>query len=190
MIFQRTQPARRRRGFTLIESMATIAVLGALGSTASFLILDAVDDYTDASLSVQLHAEMSIALDRAMRELRKIELDATASGVAPDLDSMIINWITWTDSSGNAYQLGKAGTELQLEVAGGGLATLLTDVTAVTFTIFDEDNVNLGAVCAAATCDPVRRISLDVTTSRSGVSQSLRFKAFIRSTMSGAQGGA
>ena len=32
--------------------MATIAVLGILGSTASFLILDAVDDYTDASLTV------------------------------------------------------------------------------------------------------------------------------------------
>ncbi len=169
--------------------MATIVVLGVLGSTASYLILDSVDDYTKAALQAQLHAEMSIALDRAMREIRKIELDDTATGVAPDITAMTVSSLQWEDSSANAYQLVKVGSELQLAVAGGGLATLLTDVTALTIVIFNEDNTNL-VVCAGATCDPVRRVSVDVTTQRNGVTQSLRFKAFIRSTMSGAQGGA
>jgi len=189
MIVRSSQPGARRRGFTFIESMATIVVLGVLGSTASFLILDSVDDYTEASLQAQLHAEMSIALDRALREIRKIELDSAASGVAPDITAMTVSSLQWEDSSANAYQLVKVGTELQLAVAGGGLATLLTDVSALTIKIFDEDNIDLGT-CAGATCDPVRRISFDVTTQRNGVTQSLRFKAFIRSTMSGAQGGA
>ena len=63
-----------RSAFTLIESMATVSVLAILGSITSFLVLDAVDGYTDASNSAQLHAELSIALDRAARELRMIEL--------------------------------------------------------------------------------------------------------------------
>ncbi len=189
MTVRSRQPACRRGGFTFIESMATIVVLGVLGSTASFLILDSVDDYTEASLQAQLHAEMSIALDRALREIRKIELDAAASGVAPDITAMTVSSLQWEDSAGDAYHLVKVGSELQLAVAGGGLATLLTDVTALTIAIFDEDNTNL-VLCAGAACDPVRRISIDVTTQRSGVTQSLRFKAFIRSTMSGAQGGA
>ena len=118
-----------RRGFTFVESMATIVVLGVLGSTSSFLVLDAVDDYTDASLSAQLQAELSIAMDRAMREIRKIELDASAAGVAPDITSMVVASLQWEDSSGNAYHLVKVGTELQLQVAGGALATLMTGHT-------------------------------------------------------------
>jgi len=190
MTVRTRQPEHRRRGFTLVESMATIAVLGILGSTASFLILDAVDDYTDASVRVQLHSEMSIALDRAMREIRKIELDTSAADVAPDITSMAVTLLQWEDSSGNAYRLGTSGSELQLQIAGGAIATLLTDVTALTISIFNEDNADLGASCAGAGCDAVRRIAVDVTTQRNGVTESLRFKAFIRSTMSGAQGGA
>ena len=177
---------RRRRGFTLVESMATIAVLGVLGSSASYLILDSVDDYTDATTSAQLHAEMSIALDRAMRELQKIELDGAVTGVAPNITSVTSIWIMWEDAAANSYQLGMAGSDLQLEVAGGGLSTLLTDVTSLTISIFNESNVDIGPACAGAACDPVRRIVVDVTTQRSGVTESLRFKVFIRSTMSGA----
>ena len=188
MTVRTKQPGRRRRGFTLVESMATISVLGILGSSASFLILDAVDDYIDASVSAQLHSEMSIALDRAMREIRKIELDTTASDVAPDITSMTDTLLQWEDSSGNAYRLGWSGSELQLQIAGGTIATLLTDVTDMVISIFDEDNVDLGASCGGPGCDAVRRIAVEVWTQRSGVTESLRFKAFIRSTMSGAQG--
>ena len=125
-----------------------------------------------------------------MREIRKIDLDASASGVAPDITTMTVPTIQWEDSGGSIYRLVKAGTDLQLQIGGGTIATLLTDVSALTISIFDEDNVDLGVTCSAATCDPVRRVGVDVTTSRNGATESLRFKVFIRSTMSGAQGGA
>ena len=190
MIIRRTQPGVSRRGFTLVESMATVAVLGILGSTASFLILDAVDDYTDAALTAQLHAEMSIALDRAMREIRKIDLDASASVIAPDITTMAVELLQWEDTSGNAYRLGKSGSDLQLQIGGGTIATLLTDVQSLAIAIYDQNNNVVAASCAAAACDTVRRVVVEVTIQRSGVSSSLRFKVFIRSTMSGAQGGA
>ncbi len=180
------QSRRRRRGFTLVESMATIAVLGILGSTASYLVVDSVDGYMDAATTAQLHAEMSIAMDRAMREIRKIELDGAAAGVAPNITSMTLDWLQWEDAAANSYQLRLSGSELQLEVASGGLSTLLTDVTDLEISIFDEGNTDIGPGCAGAGCDPVRRIVVDVTTQRNGVTESLRFKVFIRSTMSGA----
>ena len=177
---------RRRRGFTLVESMATIAVLGVLGSSASYLVLDSVDGYMDATTSAQLHAEMSIALDRVIREIRKIELDDAAAGVAPNISLISATALSWQDSSSNSYRFAMVGSELQIEVAGGGLSTLLTDVTSLAISIFNESNVDIGPACAGAACDPVRRIVVDVTTQRSGVTESLRFKVFIRSTMSGA----
>jgi hypothetical protein len=83
-----------------MESMATVAVLAIMGSITSFLILDAVDGYTDASTSAQLHSELSIALDRAVREIRMIELDAYATGIAPNIDDVTPTTIIWTETAG------------------------------------------------------------------------------------------
>ncbi len=182
---------RARRGFTLIESMATISILATLSSIASFLILDAVDAYTDAATSAQLHGEASIALDRAVREMRRIDLDSTAGGVAPDINNVTTTWLDWEDSVGGVYQLlYNAGEKaLKIEISGGGLAVLLGDVTGCTFSTYDEDNDPLAATLTGVECDDIRRIELSVTVARAGISETVRTRVFIRSTMSGAQGG-
>ncbi|MHC4127985.1 MAG: type II secretion system protein [Planctomycetota bacterium] len=180
---------RRRRAFTLIESMATLAVLATLGSGASFLILDAVDGYTEAATSAQLHAEISIAMDRIIREVRKIELDSGASGVAPNIVGVGDTYVAWQDSDADNYSFTLSGGALFLQIDGVGGSTLLTDVSAVTVKAFNEDNTEIALPLAGAACDPVRRISVDITLTRNGVSESQRSKVFIRSTMSGAEGG-
>ena len=182
----RCHPAARR-GFTLIESLATVLILGILGSIASFLILDAVDGYTVASTSAQLHAEISISMDRATRELRRIELDGGAAGVAPNVDSTAADWIIWQDSDGDQYQIGRSGSDLVIETDGSGTAVLMSDVTVFTITTFDEDNAQLGFVLSGVGCDPIRRVQIEFETQRSGVTEKMRTKVFIRSTMDGAQ---
>ena len=166
--------------------MATVTILAVLGSIASFLIIDAVDGYTGSATSAQLHAEMSVAFDRAVREVRKIELDSAASGVAPNMLSVNSFYLQWTDSDGGNYQLSLSGADVKLEIDGGGLATLLTDVTVFSVRCYDEDNVAMPFILVGSACDPIRRVVLDVTVSRNGVTESLRTKVFIRSTMSGA----
>jgi hypothetical protein len=131
-----------------MESMATVAVLAIMGSITSFLILDAVDGYTDASTSAQLHAELSIALDRAMREVRMIELDTYATGIAPNIDDVTPTTIIWTDSDVDSYLLQLSDSDLVLQIDSG----------------------------------PARRVELEVTVERGGVSESLRTRTFIRST--------
>ncbi|MHC5023415.1 MAG: PilW family protein, partial [Planctomycetota bacterium] len=79
---------RCRRGFTLIEAVATILVLGVVGTGTSMILLSSVESYLDGAAAAQLHSEASIALDRLMREVRMIELDSGASGIAPNIDSM------------------------------------------------------------------------------------------------------
>lgn len=174
-----------RRGFTVIEAIATIVVLAVLGSITSLLILNAVDGYSDTATSAQLHGEASIALDRAVRELRRIELDSGASGIAPNIDTVTATSITWSDSGADSYSLSLSGADLMLAVDGGAAAVLLADATAFSVATYDESNTALAASLTGVACDPIRRVALEVTLQRHGVSETLRTKLFIRSTMSG-----
>lgn len=179
----RTQfPARNmRRGFTLVEAIATIVILAIIGSIASVIILTAVDGYVDAATTAQLHIEASTAMDRIVRELRRVGLDGGAVGVAPDINDVTPTSITW----GANGELSLTGNKLQLTTSGPPLGDLLEDVSAFTIQTYDEDNATLAATLTGAACDPIRRIELGLTLQRSGVSTSLRTRLFVRSTMSG-----
>ena len=67
----------------------------------------------------------------------------------------------------------------------GAAALLLSDVTACTITAFDQDNTQLGASLSGAGCDAIRRVSVSVTVQRNGISETLRTRVYIRSTMEG-----
>jgi hypothetical protein len=166
-----------------MESMATVAVLAILGSLTSFLILDAVDGYTDASTSAQLHAELSIALDRAVREIRMTELDTFADVVAPNITDVTPTTVIWTDSNVDSYLLQMLDSDLILQVDSGPAAVLLSNVTAFSITTYDQDNTQLAATLTGDSCDNIRRVALEATVERGGVSESLRTRTFIRSTM-------
>lgn len=180
-----------RSGFTLMESIATIVILAALGSIASFLVVDAVDGYVSASGSAQLHAEASLAMDRIMRELRKIELDpdhVPPPDVAPHIIAVTANSITWDEATTGVHSLSwstTAGDPVMLAIDGAAAIILIDDVTAFTVSTFDSANDPLPAVPSAAERETIRRIAVVLTIQQSGISQSVQTKVFIRSTMSG-----
>ena len=174
-----------RRAFTLVEVVATIVVLATIGTVASGILFTATDGYLEARMTAQLHSELSIAMDRIVRELRNIQLDDTADDVAPDIDAVTATSITWDDD----YVIALSGSDLMLTIDGGAAAVLLSDVTSFTIQGYDEDNSELAATLNGDDCDDIRRASISVTIERSGVSETLRSKVFIRSTMHGAGSG-
>jgi prepilin-type N-terminal cleavage/methylation domain-containing protein len=182
MIGPRAHP-RRRRAFTLLESMATVTVLATLSGVSSLMILGAVDGYTDAATAAQLHAELSIALDRVVREIRMIELDRDADGIAPNIVGVGDDYLTWQDVDADVYALTVGGTVAYVQIDGGGNSVLLNDVSAITVKAFDEDDTELVLPLVGDECDDIRRISVEMTIQRAGVSESLRTKTFLRSTM-------
>lgn len=182
----RTPPARRaragaRRGLTLVELIATIVVLAALGSTASLIIFNAADGYLASATTAQLHAEASVALDRIARELRRIELDGTAASLAPDIDAFSATSVTWSGDS----ILRLTGTNLELVEDGAAAAVLLSDVSAFSLAAYDESDAALSLPLSGAACDPIRRVAVSVTLTRDGVSETLGCKVCLRGTMSG-----
>ena len=182
----RRAPIPVRRSFTLIEAMAAVLVLSAIGSASSFLIIEAVDGYTDATTLAQVHTEMSIAMDRVVREIRNIGSQAGPPGPVPDLDEVATDTLLWRDGDGEACGLRRSDGRLELRLGGGSFAVLLDDVATLSFEAYDEDGAAIPLPLTGAACDPVRRVVVQVTCDRRGITDTLRARVFLRSTMDGA----
>jgi prepilin-type N-terminal cleavage/methylation domain-containing protein len=168
-----------RRGFTLVEALSTLVIMAVLGSVTSTIIFSAVRGYRDAATAAQLHGEASGAMDRITRELRAIPL----SGTAPDIASVTSTSITWSTNSA----LSLSGTNLMLSIAGGTSQRLLSDVASFSIQTYDESNTALASSVSGAGCAAIRRVQVQVTLTRFGISETLRTRVFVRSTMEGNQ---
>lgn len=169
------------RAFTLVEVLVTIVVIAAVGSVASLTLTSALDGYIDAATQAQLHTELSIAVDRIDRELRRTGLKS-ASPIAPNISSVSATSIAWN----NNYSLSLAGGNVMLVENGAAAAILQGNVMAFSVQTYNESNTALAATLSGAACDPIRRVRVSITIQRAGMSETLRTKVYLRSTMEGA----
>jgi prepilin-type N-terminal cleavage/methylation domain-containing protein len=169
-------------GFTLVETIATMAVLAVVGSIASMLVFNASRSFTDASRTAQLQTELSGAMERATRELRWIGINPDSAPVVPLISSVTATSITWNTS----YSLSLVSGELRYVENGAPAIVLLKDVSAMTISTFDESNAALAATLSGSACHPVRRVQVAITITRGGATQTLRSRVFLRSLMEGA----
>lgn len=171
-----------RGGFTLVEAIATMAILAAMGSVASSMIFAATRSYTDAVRAAQLQDELSIAMEQITRELRALPEEPGSDPAVPSLSSVTGSSLLWnTDYS---LWLDNAGQILLVE-DGGAPIILLRDVTILAVAAFDEAGTPLATPLVDSGCHGVRRIQIQITVSRAGVTQSLRSKVYLRGVMQG-----
>ena len=169
------------RAFTLVELIAVVAVLGVIGSLASLTLRTAIDGYVVAATSAQLHTELSIAMDRIGREMHNVQLKST-SPVAPNITSVTATSIAWNGNDSLSLNAGR----LMFVDNGAASAILLDSVTAFSVQTYDESNTALAATLSGSGCDPIRRVQMQITLTRAGVSETLRSKIYLRCTMEGA----
>lgn len=168
-----------RRGFTLIEVIVTISILGALGSVGSMLVMTSVGGFTASATGAQLHAEASISLDRIDRELRNIPRNDAAINPSPDISNVTANSITWQTD----WSLVLSGTNLMFTEDGGTAHVLLSNVEEFSVVAFDESNAAMSNTLSGAACENIRRLRVTIGLRRSGILQTLRTKVFLRCMM-------
>jgi prepilin-type N-terminal cleavage/methylation domain-containing protein len=171
-----------RRGFTLVEMIAAITVIAAMGSVSSALLYTAIRTYRDGTVRAQLQEEASTALDRLTRAFWSIPRDTTAGVVAPQVSSVTATSINFSTN----WVLTLTGSQLMLTESGGTAYPILNDVTSFAVAVYDESNAAIGLPCSGASTQAIRRIQLTITTTRGSVINTIRTKVFIRSTMAGA----
>jgi prepilin-type N-terminal cleavage/methylation domain-containing protein len=178
----------RRHAFTLIEMISVIVVLTVLGSLGAAILGEVGRQYRDNALIAELHTEASVALDRIVREVRSIPADSDA----PVAGSADIRYATTTELRwGEAMHLRLSGTELEWSEDLATYQPLLTNVTDFELQFHDEDDAPLltgpGDELLEGEDDTLgaRRVSISITVSREGGSETLSTKVFLRAAMAG-----
>lgn len=174
-MISRTRVTKRQQGgFTLIEAIATIVVLAALGSIASSILFTVSESYLKASAIAQMHNEASSAMERMVRELRNIP--STPTGVS--IDATQTSSITWSGTSGVSLN----GSQLRFSHAGAHYA-LANNCIAFQIQTFDHSGNVLPATMNAAQAQHVRRIIVTITLEQNGLSHTVRSGVYVRSAI-------
>lgn len=168
-----------RRAFTLVEAVCTIVVVGVIGVATSGLVLSASDQYMTAAARGAIGASISSAMERIAIELRQIPAISNSSIIQADLRSVTSTSIAWNDASAVERSLALDGTRLTLS-EGRNQYTLLNDVSAFDIAVFDESNAAIALPLSIAQVAPVRRVEVSITVTRSGSSETLRSRFFLR----------
>jgi len=163
------------RGFTLIEAIATMAILAVVSLSASRIIFAAADAYAADATRSELTLDQSAAMERITSELRGVPARDTAPGT-PWIDSVSSSMISF----GGDSEMQLSGTTLTLLNDGGPARIVLKNVTAFSLACFDEAGQAITLPVSGSGCDPIRRIQVMMTCTRHGVTESLRTRVFLR----------
>lgn len=155
-----------------------MVILSTIAGVAGSIIFTAVDGYAAASARAQLQSELSVAMDRIVRELRSLATEDPQTGAA-DLVSMASQSMTW--GSGSGVRL--SGSILEVIDAAGTPARLASDVTLFTVTAFDENGSVIALPLDDAGCDRVRRVGITLAAARNGTTEQIRTRIFLRATI-------
>jgi prepilin-type N-terminal cleavage/methylation domain-containing protein len=173
---------RSRPGFTLIEAIATISILATLSVISSRLILESSARYSDTTVRAELNTRASGAMQRIVHELRSMQKNSTT--IVPSIDpAFSATSVTFNNTSGVATTISydPAGGSIFITI-GGTTSTLLSNCSAFVLAYADKDNA---AVSPGGSRDNIRRVSITITTTQAGVSETIRTRVYIRAMMSG-----
>ena len=132
------------KGFTLIEMVIVIVLVGILATIAATIIMQGIRAYSDEQYRSDAHYQARFAMERMAREIREIR-----SNTAADIPAMTGTALQYNDING--LQMGfrlNAGNIERTEDNGATWQTLAINITGPGGTIFTYLD-NTGAVTAA-----------------------------------------
>jgi prepilin-type N-terminal cleavage/methylation domain-containing protein len=131
---------RNSTGFTLIEAIITIVIVGIISGIAAMIILEAMSAYSKETNLSGAHYQTRLAMERMSREIRTIrqpgEIGTAAIGI---ITGNPTNSLIFTDLAGATIRFWLNGQTLNRTV-GGVDSPLAVGVTTLQFRHYDSTN--------------------------------------------------
>jgi prepilin-type N-terminal cleavage/methylation domain-containing protein len=138
---------RRVEGFSIVELVMVIAILGILAAFVGPVLLNAMRSYQRVETGVQTQAKMRYALERLSRELREIRRQTTDATFL-DIASMSASSMAFFKTDGTQVIISAAGNQVNL--AYSTLSGMLTDQVGSFSLAYFQQNATTVAASAAS----------------------------------------
>lgn len=138
---------RSSEGFSLVELILVIAILGILAVFVGPVLLNAVRAYTTVQTGLETQGKLRYAMERMSRELREIRRQATDAALL-DLPSMTGSSIAFFKTDGTQVVISQAGSQVTL--AYSSVAGMLADqVSSFSLAYLQQDATTPAASAAS-----------------------------------------
>ncbi len=135
---------RRQHGFTLIEMVITILVIGILGATAVYGIQNGVIAFQATSDALDTLGKLRITTERVGRELRDTRRDPLDSSRYEITEPLSASQIRFVKTDGTEVTLAIAGNTLTLEYdTPAGAHTLTDQLNSFTLRYYGSDGTTV-----------------------------------------------
>jgi prepilin-type N-terminal cleavage/methylation domain-containing protein len=126
--------ATAARGFTLIEMVMTLVLIGILAAVGAPMIANGMRVATTASTELATVSQLRYATERIAREIREVRFTGGAFSVTTTTAATFV----FTKTDGTGVTINYSGTNVTMAYSGGvgtvGTSNLVTQATAFQFT--------------------------------------------------------
>jgi prepilin-type N-terminal cleavage/methylation domain-containing protein len=138
---------RRVEGFSLVELIMVIVILGILAAFVGPVLFNAIRAYDQAQKGVQTQAKMRYAVERMSRELREIRRQTTDASLL-DITAMTATSLAFFKTDSTPVVIAAAGNQVNL--AYSTVSAMLTDqLGSFSLQYFQPDGVTVPATSAS-----------------------------------------
>ncbi|MDO8603296.1 MAG: prepilin-type N-terminal cleavage/methylation domain-containing protein [Candidatus Omnitrophota bacterium] len=149
-----------KRGFTLIELIIVIVVIGIIAGAMGYILLGAVDAWTFKAKRNDLLWDARLAINRIGREIREIK-NLTSVTTASS------SQFRFTNVNDNSITYSLSGASLN-RTKDGAANILAQNVSSFSFTYYDSSGASIATPAVSPSATNIRRVRINMTLTNGG----------------------